>query len=204
MAEANARWRKVRFKFGWPKDAEPQWHLDLVVAYSVVAPAVKLHKIETWRVHRRAVPDDAGHEFAFAFYADESTGQKIIEGINANPVLTQLRNVGLVASVAFDEGSREPTWGTERHWDGPIKAAWPSYMRGVSQMWLSLVESQITGEIETVDRPLLDRFVDANRRVSAMWYKQGSHAMLHHLNAMFGYADVYVQGPMRFVAPEIE
>jgi hypothetical protein len=31
-------WRAVRFRFDWPKDAEPRWHLDPLIAHRVAFP----------------------------------------------------------------------------------------------------------------------------------------------------------------------
>ena len=38
----------------------------------------------------------------------------------------------------------------------------------------------------------------ADERVSQLWFKEGQHALLHHLSAVFGYRELLVVKPMRF------
>jgi hypothetical protein len=61
---------------------------------------------------------------------------------------------------------------------------------GVSQLWLELIR-----EIETrEDWPddLEARYAAIGEELDALWRKQGGHALLHHLNAVFGYREVEV------------
>ena len=62
---------------------------------------------------------------------------------------------------------------------------------GVSQMWLNLI-AQVAGDNLRSDPPLSIEEIEAfykqvNQTVTDLWQKQGRHAFMHHLNALFGY-----------------
>jgi hypothetical protein len=38
----------------------------------------------------------------------------------------------------------------------------------------------------------------AERHVSQIWFREGQHAFLHHLSAVFGYRELLIVKPMRF------
>jgi hypothetical protein len=45
---------------------------------------------------------------------------------------------------------------------------------------------------------LLDRYRQAESKVSALWRNEGQHAFLHHLSAIFGYEPVLIRKEIRF------
>ncbi len=63
-------WWYAKFRMDWPKDAEPLWHMDPLLAHRVIAPVLSRYseEISLWRFHRRAAPDASGHQFSFIFY----------------------------------------------------------------------------------------------------------------------------------------
>ena len=57
-------------------------------------------------------------------------------------------------------------------------------------MWLGMIE-QVSHEIGIADDPtlsqLLEHYEQVNNEVTRIWRQEGYHALLHHLNAIFGY-----------------
>ena len=64
------------------------------------------------------------------------------------------------------------------------------------RIWLALVD-EIAGEKASGDAPMtVDGYVtfyqEVNASVTGLWEKEGRHAYLHHLNALFGYRPLVV------------
>ena len=72
---SSSGWWFARFRMHWPAEEQVNWHLDLLIAHRIVAPALARYgdEIRLWRFHRRAVRDQAGHQFSFIFYASAQT-----------------------------------------------------------------------------------------------------------------------------------
>ena len=61
---------------------------------------------------------------------------------------------------------------------------------GVSRMWLAMID-QVSGDIGAPPRlevdPLVAHYAQVNEKVTHIWRTEGYHALLHHLNAVYGY-----------------
>lgn len=194
-------WHAVRFRFAWPEGADPAWHRDLLVAHRVAAPALAAVKdrIRLWRFHRRAVRDGAGHQFSFLFYADAGTAAVVMRAIGENPILKAIETAGSIERTIYSD----PTAGaqpdvadtSDRNWSGAVQRTWPHFIMGASRMWLGLIEEAAgrDGRSPPTDPAALEDFYrDVEAEVTAAWRKEGRHALLHHLNALFGYGPVEV------------
>ena len=195
-------WWFVRINWRWLPETSPDWHLDLLAAHQIVLPVVNTYRddLVIWRMHRRAARDQAGHQFSFIFFAPARTAHHIYEDIAAGPLLADLIAAGVAQRIqtsplsaarsAQIADTSDPAWSTA------MQASWPYYISGVSQMWLNLVSftanRMLTGsEPETVAETIeLYRRVD--EEVTRHWQEEGRHALLHHLNAVFGYRPVPV------------
>lgn len=184
------RWHVARFQFNSSRGTSPEWHLDLLVAHLVVAPLIE--SIGMWRAHRRCGDDDTGHQFSFYFYTEPTHGASLISTIKSNQFVAQLRQTGKLTETEYCEGGQSLSWGTE-DWETTIKNAWPYFIQGVSKAWLELIRQELGNEqFSTIDDAALNRFEVAHARISQRWRQSGGHAMLHQLNAMFGYDPVLV------------
>ena len=203
-ATAGIGWWTVAFRFAWPEGAEPAWYLDLLVADQVVRPALEGHReaIPLWRIHRRAARDGAGHRFSFIFRSTPRDAARVYQTIRANPTLQRLQRRGRVEQVSYDDLGQIARPGladtSDRSWSEVMQRAWPAFIMGVSQTWLDLI-----AEVERSRRwpPGLDpRWRAIAAEVDRIWQAEGGHALLHHLNAVFGYRQVVVttRGLMRF------
>jgi len=96
------------------------------------------------------------------------------------------------------EGSSDPRWSPE------LQRAWPYYIMGVSEMWLRLIDEHARAAAPQEEAPDLGRTVafyrQVDQAVTRTWQKEGEHAFLHHLNALFGYQPIDLRGeePRRF------
>lgn len=197
-------WWGVRFRLAWPEDSEPAWHMDLLLADRVIRPALTTYRdaIGLWRVHRRAARDGAGHQFSFLFYARPRTAARLYREIRANATLDRLRARGRVEAVGYDDLSNGAKPGREHgadeRWSPAMRRAWPAFIMGVSQAWLDLIAE--LGRDRRRPPGLESRYRAIAADLDRHWLDEGGHALLHHLNAVFGYRDVIVtrRGPMRF------
>jgi hypothetical protein len=205
-AAPDRAWWNARFRFSWPAGESPRWYLDLLVADRLIKPVLIEHRkeIALWRVHRRAIRDDAGHQFSFIFYADRASARGILEELGQDPILVILHDNDMLDSVVFDDpdGSLDTELGatSDPHWSVELQTAWPYYIMGVSAMWLELIH-QVSDGVPPPDgspEALSEYYRELDRRLDRIWENEAQHAMLHHLNAIFGYRPLIIRKKMRF------
>jgi hypothetical protein len=196
-------WWYARFRLKWPENTDPLWHIDLLLAHTIIAPVLTKHshKIPLWRFHRRAARDREGHQFSVTFYSTPETAAHIFRTLQADPVLKQMRKSGVVTGVLCDDTARITTPNIEDtsdgNWKPPIRKSWPLFIMGVCQMWLALIDT--VGETQSVHRTSaslrskLNYYKKIDEAIKILWRDQGCHALLHHLNAIFGYEPVIVR-----------
>ena len=190
-------WWYARFRLNWPPNSDPIWHMDLYLAHQVILPLLQAHQndIHLWRFHRRAARDGAGRQFSFIFYASPRTARIIFQTLQSDPMAAKMKSGGVIDDIVFDDPARltrpniEDT--SDKNWPASIQKTWPYYIMGVSQMWLNLI-SEVADENLKSDPPSLIREIElfynqVNQTVTDLWQKQGRHAFIHHLNALFGY-----------------
>jgi hypothetical protein len=178
------------------------WHLDALLADRVFAPI--LERLEPslvlWRFHRRAAPDETGHQFRFLFFADAAIAARVASALRASSTLDALVRAGRVHRVLIpgpDESSGNDAGDqSDRAWPDTVKRSWPYFAMGVSRNWLAMIREERgkrpRRERETVAE-LVARYGDINATVDALWRGNAQHAWLHHLNALFGYQPVVIQ-----------
>lgn len=196
-------WWYVRFALKWPEGRGPSWHLDPLLAHRVISPVLERFRgdIRLWRFHRRAARDQAGHLFSFILYASPETARHVFAALQASPLLSELKERGVVMREAYDDPGSitrpnvEDT--SDRHWPLSIQKTWPFYIQGVSEMWLNLV-AEMANELSSGKPParvdeLLRFYEQVNSGMNQLWREEGQHAFLHHLNALFGYEPLMIR-----------
>lgn len=193
-------WWYVRFKMKWPEGKEPSWYMDPLLAKEVVAPVLfELQQgIALWRFHRRASRDRAGHQFSFIFYASPATASAVYDRIRSDGTLQVLKKAGAVIADSYDDTNRvtrphiQDT--SDPHWSLDLQKSWPYFIMGVSRTWLELIELQSAKVEKTEDlssfEDLKAEYTRINAAIDQLWQREGGHAFLHHLNAIFGYVPV--------------
>jgi uncharacterized protein YceK len=205
---AENAWWYASFRINWPQDQDPSLNTDLLIAHRIISPVLDRHRqnIVLWRFHRRAARDEAGHRFSFIFYTTAANARKIYAEIDSSAVLDRMQAEGVVLKVAFDDTNVIKRAGVEatsdRNWSFPLQKAWPYFIMGVSQTWLDLIaqfaEDGRKKPVSTAE--MLALYNEVGQKVEATWKKEGGHAFLHHLNALFGYGPVNIRDKveMRF------
>jgi hypothetical protein len=196
---AERGWWAVRFRFDWPQEAEPQWHLDPLVAHRVAGPVLERHRqeIPLWRFHRRAARDAAGHQFSLIFFADRRTAGRVNAEVLGDPMVQAAKTAGRLAAVVCDDPAvvLKPGVGdtSDPAWSPPLRDAWPYFLMGASRTWLELI-TRLAGAAPEPEgfAAAEERYLRLNSAVSAIWQREGRHAFLHHLNAVFGYEPVLI------------
>jgi hypothetical protein len=200
---ADHRWHVVRLRMAWAPDTEPRWFVDSLLANEVMAPVLRRHgsDVSLWRFHRRARRDDAGHQFSFIFYAPPDPAMAIGRAIEESQSLLRLKDAGVVVSVSTGQwggpdGGKALSATSDANWSASMQRAWPLYIEGVSRLWLALIEDakDATGVSDAPDDmdTWLALYRDIDAAVIAVWQEEGRHALLHHLNAIFGYEPIPV------------
>ena len=206
----SAGWWSARFRMYWPPEEEPFWHTDLLIAHQIVAPVILQYKdrIHLWRFHRRAARDGAGHQFSFIFYATAETAYQVYDTLRSDALLTEMAAAGKVIEAVYDNPDRiakpriQDT--SDPNWPSLIQKSWPYYIKGVSQMWLSLIAETVADMPTAETHMSLDQYEALYKEVNAtllsLWENNGRHAYLHHLNALFGYKPLvfYEKRMLRF------
>lgn len=198
-------WWYVRFRLIWPPDTEPDFSADLLLADVVVKPRLHAYRqnIKYWRFHRRAARDNAGHQFSFIFYTDKDTAENIYRSILSDQIATKLKQEKIVQDIILDDLDNNSLTDikdtSDKNWSPAIQTAWPAYIMGVSNMWLQLIEQEIGVNNQTADiGALLENYRIANQKITTLWQTEAQHALLHHLNAIFGYEPVIIKKAIQF------
>jgi hypothetical protein len=195
-------WWYARYRVHWPQEAQPRWHLDLMLAHEVVAPVLERYQpvIRLWRFHRRAVRDQTGHQFSFIFYTDPESARRIFNTLQLQPRLQELKRAGLIDQDSYDDTQRiarphlQDT--SDQQWSPALQRAWPWFIMGVSATWLDLIRQSFEGEDRgKLEAPLSVRaghYRQVDDAIIHVWQMEGAHAFLHHLNALFEYESLMV------------
>jgi hypothetical protein len=195
-------WWRAAFQMDWPEESEPRWYVDLFLAHEVIRPILESHEadIPLWRFHRRAARDALGHRFSFVFYSSPQTANQVFESIGSSARLRQLTEAGVVRGVDCDvtgtvyrprvEDTSDPAWSEA------MRRAWPHYIMGVSRLWLSLITESLgkhsSGKNPSSAPEIQALYEQVSEDITATWQQEGRHALLHHLNAIFGYEPIVV------------
>ncbi|AHE96945.1 hypothetical protein [Thioalkalivibrio paradoxus] len=189
-------WWYVRFRMQWPEGEDPPWYPDLWLADRLLGPVLEAENesIALWRFHRRAARDGAGRQFSFIFRATPATADRVNQRIRSDPLPGEMQRLGILAEVVFDDPAAPSRPGiadtSDAAWSPEMQRAWPHYIMGVSRLWLELIR-ELQREGDWPPEPA-ERYAAIAATVDGRWRDEGSHALLHHLNAVFGYREVQV------------
>ena len=198
----DAYWSRVKFRINWDQSERPDFSLHPLIAQKILRPVLQNPKLELplWRFHRRAAPDEAGHQFSFIFFSDHHTATKVFNQIEASPLITQLLSESVLKTVIFTDKDSDNELGIESTsdpaWPMEIQQSWPWFIMGVSQSWLSLISAVEENEAPLVAQANVQQmrnyYENVNKKLSEQWTRFGRHAYFHHINALFGYEPVYI------------
>jgi hypothetical protein len=198
--QSSLGWYTGYFRFSWPTKSEPQWYLDLIIGHAVVAPVIHryLQGLSLWYFHRRANRDERGHEFAFSFLTTAEHAQEISVELQGDSLLKDLHEAGLVledtcANLESIPTSEKPPY-SWHDWPSSVQNSWPHFVMGACQTWLKLADILLPAIQQTSPASdlniILQHYQQLLTQINDLWQKNGAHAFLHHLNAVFGYIPV--------------
>ncbi|RRJ84067.1 hypothetical protein [Aestuariirhabdus litorea] len=192
-------WRRILIQQRWDPQTTPDWNLEPLLAAELLGPSIDRHRpgLRYWRFHRRAANDSAGHQFSLLLYTDGNTARQLYQELLDHPWTAELlatdiqrirhRGINQNSEPAVEDRS-DPSWSPE------MQRAWPAYITGVSELWLGLIReyrSQAPAPQSLAEaRP---RYARINRQLTELWQAEGQHALLHHLNALFGYQPLLIR-----------
>jgi hypothetical protein len=178
----------------------PNWRtwIDLFLLDAVIGESLRTQPDDlSWLIHRRWVPDEAGHEFKFSCYCSFDAANRLDQSIR-NLQAFQLYEKQLATysrraryecvpgSALFPRG--EAWWPTE------IPAPWTGFICGASRCLLELIIEVKRGPRLPCAPPVMHDVKSIEQfygqieyMVDSVWQGYGQHAFLHHLNAVFGY-----------------
>jgi len=192
-------WWHVDYRVQWPENTEPELYIDLLLADAIIEPILLMHRdsITYWRFHRRAVRDEAGHQFSFIFYADKNTAHSVYQQVNHNKITKKMLDMNILQKIITDDPDKNTLTKinatSDKRWPDTLQNAWPAYIMGVSSTWLQLINEEIKDEKPGNNiNNLLYKYKQADAAISRLWYEQGQHAFLHHLDAIFGYKPLLI------------
>jgi len=206
QSEDQKFWWGCRFKVAWDLATEPNLTIDLLLAQAVVGPVLETEadRLSFWRFHRRAAPDASGHQFSFLFYSEAQVLQDIATNIQQNPVLHQALEAQTVERLSCDD-PKHPSRPkisamSDAHWSPELQKHWPSFIMGVSRLWLGLINEVLADTPPQGDdfSQRLAQIRKAEEKIKAIWYQEGQHAFFHHLSAVFGYEPLLIRKEIRF------
>jgi hypothetical protein len=89
---------------------------------------------------------------------------------------------------------------SDPHWSPTLQRNWPSFIMGVSALWLGLIDDQMANvtEEDLNESGILGPYRQADTAITSMWRKEGQHAFLHHLSAIFGYEPLMIRKEITF------
>jgi hypothetical protein len=193
-------WWAARFTIKWPiKNKEPDWYIGAFIANEIVSPTLEQfkQKISLWRFHRRAARDKAGHQLSFLFYTTPETARHIYAHIKSNQMLTNLKQANLIIRDGYDNPKKlkkpniEDT--SDKSWSISVQKAWPYFIMGASQLWLELIKQTQNNQKSLTMAQKIAHYKQVTKLIRELWKKEGKHAFLHHLNAIFGYAPLTIR-----------
>lgn len=196
-------WWHAEIKVHWPEKSEPNWAADVLLASEVIAPILNSTspRIPMWRFHRRAMRDSAGHNFSFIFYAPAAQAHSVLARIAGDALINKLITAKIIDNVQIGpalgsnlEDTSDPAWSTD------LQRAWPYFAMGASQLWLGLVRQNSPQDKSLSEHPqkLLAAYRETSKHIDEIWRRQGQHALIHHLSALFAYAPIAIKTQIEF------
>ncbi|MCB1800153.1 MAG: hypothetical protein KDI82_00555 [Gammaproteobacteria bacterium] len=188
--EESPRWHIWRFRFFRADDGATHTHLDGLLADQLLFDAVLAHadEIRLWRFHRRWARDATGHQFSLMVFAPPAVARSITAGLKAAPLLKSLGEQGFLLQWRIDhmagDAALRPSTTSDPRWPEDVQQEWPHFIMGVSRLWAGLVRA------EARRHPGMDlhaRYREVDAALEQFWMHGARHALLHHLNALFGY-----------------
>jgi hypothetical protein len=127
-----------------------------------------------------------------------------MEEIKKSEVLQQALKEKIVEKIIFSDPNKTVRQKIEDmsdpHWSPTLQRNWPSFIMGVSALWFGLIDDQMANvtKEDLNESGILGPYRQADTAITSMWRKEGQHAFLHHLSAIFGYEPLMIRKEITF------
>ncbi|MCK4788025.1 MAG: hypothetical protein KAV87_30005 [Desulfobacteraceae bacterium] len=211
MSSANYYWYVIIFrikmlnsKHKYRRINQTDSPIHSLIANEIFAPMIEKFQedIRVWRFHRSFHSAKDSHPFRLKFYAVDGMQSKITKYVKSHTLYQKLKKEDLLylkpgkdvicEKLTTDTAIKDDN---DPQWSDEIKEIWPYYIHGVSRAWLRMIQVFADKEKSLPQSSFeenLDFYDRINRLIEQQWVKWGLHAMLHHLNAVFGYKHIDV------------
>jgi hypothetical protein len=124
--------------------------------------------------------------------------------IAESKLLSRIHEANLIKGVIIDDPAQpllpEIDDTSDPQWSPELRRNWPAFIMGASSLWLGLIDERMPfspGD-DTDINLLLEEYRDVNDKITETWRTEGQHALLHHLNAIFGYEPLHIRKFLTF------
>jgi hypothetical protein len=211
MLDNNYRWHEVKFKFKMLDQNHRHFAIHKadspihsMIANEIFRPIIQDHseRICVWRFHRVFNPQNDCHYCRLKFYGKQALDTPITSYLSSHALYQEIKALDLlklgqdenITCVALNEPNLKDD--CDPNWSEEIKEVWPYYIHGASRAWLKMIEIFAERESQTLPYSTFEEkitlYTRVNQLVEEKWVGEGKHAMLHHLNAVFGYKFINV------------
>ncbi len=182
-------WIQYKFRFNGDPDS-PDWWLDLFLIDTAFREVIEKHKPEMWRFHRRSAKDSVGHQLSLLVYIDKREGENIFIELRLHRSVKLLDERKHLKSTSIEmmEPGIEKT--SDPGWSEPLQESWPYFACGACQMILGLIDNDFKGKSV---KYIQDYYTNLSNELEDTFTSIGSHAFIHHLSALFGYAPIKLE-----------
>ena len=173
-----------------------RWWIDLFLIDHLFRNILtkQRNKLQLWRFHRRAASDKAGHQLSFLCYTDCATAESIEQIIAEHHSVRILQNNGILNEYLSDEYDSRIEATSDGNWTSAIQKSWPYFIMGACETFVELLAhcrplDVLNEKLNTISE--VEKFYsELHKTISDVWEDEGSHAFLHHLNAIFAYEPI--------------
>jgi len=199
MTVKKKSWYNFRFRFNLSERSKPLWWLDILVIDMLFREIIREHfnTISLYRFHRRWMKDKDGHQLSLICYTDKVTFNRVKRKLEKHEVVEELKRLKYVDEVSYvDENRKNIRDTSDKHWNGALQKAWPSFANGISIMIFQLMDyirknTDINDELNK-EHGIIKYYIKMEKELNNTIHTYGQHAFLHHLRGMFGYPSILV------------
>jgi len=187
-------WYFYRFRLNDKSNKGTRWWIDIFIIDTIIRQVIQNRsefKIDLWRFHRRSAKDKAGHQVSLCCYTTNLNSVKISDFIKRTEEFKILLKSNLLKKYFMEKGGTEIEGSGDGSWSKEIQKTWPLFIQGASESILALIlfisyNFRYSHDLNTI-LDIEEYYKNINEKLNLLWYNEGGHAFLHHLNALFGY-----------------
>ena len=177
-------WIQYKFRFDHP----PEWWIDIYLIDTAFRKIIEKYNIQLYRFHRRDADDGIGHQLSLFCYVTEIVLEKIKKDLFNDVSIKLLDENSMHKSKSIEIFNNDLNSTSDKNWSIELQYSWVYFINGVSKMLLDLISNIKNHKIPDNLKDLKKSYNKINNELSLLYSVRGSHAFIHHISALFGYA----------------